>query len=101
MSISTSAPVTIILRPFQKFAAFREKYSVDPRDPHAVRPVLNHWRDFDVMLEKMAVVYFVIVYSLLFFHKPLIEALEYPLIAAGIRDKVIFYSRGSCMCPFP
>ena len=73
---------------FKKIVTLREKVAVDLGQADQEKPFLDHLDDLRSMLVRIAVTLLVITLGTFLFYQTLLAVVEYPLVMAGIRDKV-------------
>ena len=73
---------------FKKVVTFREKVAVDLGEGDSEKPFLDHLDDLRTMIVRMAVTLLVMTLVTFFFIEELMTIMTYPLVMAGINDKV-------------
>ncbi len=73
---------------FKKVTTFREKVAVDLGETDVEKPFLDHLDDLRTMIVRMVVTLLTVVIVTFVFIKELIAIITYPLVMAGIADKV-------------
>lgn len=73
---------------FKKIVTMREKVSVDLGQGDTEKPFLDHLEDLRVMITRIAITLLVVTLGTFFFYKEILAIVEYPLVSAGIRDKI-------------
>lgn len=73
---------------FKKVVTFREKVAVDLGQGDDEKPFLDHLDDLRTMIVRMAVTLLVMTLVTFFFIEELMAIMTYPLVLAGINDKV-------------
>ncbi len=74
---------------FKKIVKLREKVAVDLGDTDVEKPFLDHLEDLRTMIVRMCVTLLLITLVTFFFCDQLLEIIEYPLVLAGIKDKIV------------
>lgn len=73
---------------FKKVVNLREKVAVDLGHGDTEKPFLDHLEDLRKMIVRIAVTLLVVTLGTFFFYQELLAIIEYPLVSAGIRDKI-------------
>src|SRR4051794_6975166 len=73
---------------FKKIVKLREKVAVDLGDSDVEKPFLDHLEDLRTMIVRINITLILVTVGTFFFYDDLIKIIEYPLVMAGIRDKI-------------
>jgi Tat protein translocase TatC len=73
---------------FKKVVTLREKVAVDLGGADEEKPFLDHLDDLRKMIVNMVVTLLVVTLGTFFFYESLLKIIDYPLMMAGIYDKV-------------
>jgi Sec-independent protein secretion pathway component TatC len=73
---------------FKKIVKLREKVAVDLGDSDVEKPFLDHLDDLRAMIVRMCVTMIIVTVGTFVFHEELLKIIQYPLVMAGIQDKV-------------
>lgn len=73
---------------FNKIVKLREKVAVDLGDGDVEKPFLDHLEDLRTMIVRMCITLLTVTVLTFFFCDDLLKIIEYPLVIAGIKDKV-------------
>ncbi|MEY4483624.1 MAG: hypothetical protein RL693_1076 [Verrucomicrobiota bacterium] len=73
---------------FKKIVTMREKVSVDLGQGDSEKPFLDHLEDLRVMITRMAITLLVVTLGTFYFYQEILAIVEYPLVSAGIRDRI-------------
>jgi Sec-independent protein secretion pathway component TatC len=73
---------------FNKIVKLREKVAVDLGDADVEKPFLDHLEDLRTMIVRMCITLLAVTVLTFFFCEDLLKIIEYPLVLAGIKDKI-------------